>query len=185
MSSTVRLTGADFDAMVASGAFERIGPMKVELIHGELRMMSSAGPIHDDFIDYLTNWSVRQTTRSEFNIRIQSGIVCGDNRPEPDVLWLRPRRYGRTRPTAADVLLLIEVSESSLASDLREKGDMYAAAGVVEYWVVDVANQRVHVMTDPREGCYRDIRIVVPPNPLAPACKTTAILDLQDLFSVT
>ena len=185
MSSTVRLTGADFDAMVESGAFDRIGPMKVELIHGELRMMSPAGSIHDDYINYLTDWSYKATSRDEFQIRVQSGFVCDDNRLEPDLLWLRPRRYGRTRPTATDVLLLIEVSETSLASDLREKADMYAQAGMVEYWVVDVDKQRVHVMTDPRDGCYRDIKIVVPPNPLAPECKPTAALDLQDLFSVS
>jgi Uma2 family endonuclease len=185
MSNAVQLTGAEFDAMVLSGAFERISPKKIELVHGELRMMNPAGPIHDDYVVYLTNWSYKTTDRRDFEIRVQSGIVCDDNRPEPDVLWLRPGRYGRKRPSSADVMLLIEVSESSLASDLREKADLYAHAGIVEYWVVDGENQRIHVMTNPREGCYRDIRVVVPPHPLAPLCKPDARLDLADLFSVS
>lgn len=51
MQTSAKLTGADFDSMVERGAFDRIGPMKIELIHGELRLMNPAGPIHDDHID--------------------------------------------------------------------------------------------------------------------------------------
>ena len=78
----------------------------------------------------------------------------------------------------------IGAQKNSLATDLQEKADLYASAGIVEYWVVDVENQRIHVMADARDGCYRNIRIVFPPNPLAPLCKPTGLLDLADLFSV-
>ena len=61
-----------------------------------------SSPIHDDHIEYLTDWSIRNTTRKDCDIRVQSGFVCDDNRPEPDILWLRPRRYGRTRSMTAD-----------------------------------------------------------------------------------
>lgn len=54
MSMIAKLTGAEFDAMVMRGAFDCIGPKKIELIHGELRFMNPAGPLHDDLIDYLT-----------------------------------------------------------------------------------------------------------------------------------
>ena len=180
-----KLTGSEFDAMVDRGAFDCIEGKKVELIRGELRFMNPAGPIHDDYIDYLTNWSVRSTLDRSANIRVQCGFVCDDNRPEPDVLWLLPRRYGRTRPTARDVLLLIEVSDSSLSSDLQEKADIYAEAGVQEYWVVDVQSSRIHVLSKSDGKSYRKIEIAVAPQFLSPTCSPTAKLDLADLFSVS
>ena len=184
MSTMARLTGAEFDSMVDRGAFDQIGPKKVELIHGELRFINPAGPIHDDHIEYLTDWSVRSTTRSFCNVRVQAGCVCDDNRPEPDVFWLRPKRYGRTRPTAADVMLLIEVSDSSLPSDLQEKSDIYASGGIAEYWVVDVPNQRIHVLSRIENERYRSIKIATPPQALSPICKPDAVLDLSDLFAI-
>ncbi len=180
-----RLTGTEFDAMVDRGAFDCIEGKKVELIRGDLRFMNPAGPIHDDYIDYLNHWSVTSTLKKQANIRVQCGFVCDDNRPEPDILWLQPRRYGRTRPTAKDVMLLIEVSDSSLSSDLQEKADIYAEAGVQEYWVVDVPSSRIHVLSKSDGKSYRKIEITVAPQFLSPTCLPSAKLDLSDLFSVT
>lgn len=180
-----RLTGVEFDAMVDCGAFDCIEGKKVELIRGELRFMNPAGPIHDDYIDYLTKWSVVSTLDKKANVRVQCGFICDDNRPEPDVLWLQPRRYGRTRPTAREVMLLIEVSDSSLSSDLQEKADIYAEAGVHEYWVVDVPSSRIHVLSKSDGKSYRKIEIAVAPQFLSPICLPIAKLDLSDLFSVT
>lgn len=184
MSTFAKLTGAEFDSMVDRGAFDSMSPKKVELIRGDLRIMNPAGPIHGDYINYLTRWSTNQTTESDATISVQNGFVCEDNRPEPDVLWLKPRRYGRMRPTASDVMLLIEVADSSLATDLHEKADLYAESGVAEYWVVDIPGSRLHIMTDSDGETYRSIRVVVPPDEPAPKCKPTANLNLAELFEV-
>lgn len=184
MSILAKITGPEFDSMVERGAFDCIGPKKVELIRGELRFMNPAGPLHDDLIDYLTRWAVNATNQGVANVRVQCGFICDDNRPEPDILWLKPRRYGRTKPTAHDVLLLIEVSDSSLASDLQEKAQIYAQAGVLEYWVVDVHSSRIHRMFDIVDGVYRRIEIVAAPDTLAPHCFPSAILDTHELFEV-
>jgi Uma2 family endonuclease len=184
MSTIAKLTGEEFDAMVLRGAFDCIGPKKVELIDGELVFMNPAGPLHDDLIDYLTRWSVNATSDGSANVRVQCGFVCDDNRPEPDILWLEPRRYGKVKPTAKDVLLLIEVSDSSLANDLQRKADMYASAGVLEYWVVDLNSARIHVMLDSDGKHYRTIEIAVAPKPLSPRCVPNARLNLQELFEV-
>jgi len=184
MSIAAKITGVEFDSMVERGVFSGVRTRKIELIRGELRFMNPAGPIHDDYIDYLTRWSVEQTRATEVNIRVQCGFVCDDNRPEPDVLWLQPRRYGRSRPTAKDVLLLIEVSDSSLDSDLKEKAALYAEAGVLEYWVVDVPSSRIHVMANSDGQAYRNLRIIVPPNPIAPSCRPLSVLGTEELFSV-
>jgi len=179
-----KLSGTDFDAMVGKGAFDAMGPRKIELIRGELRFMNPAGPIHDDHIIYLTRWSHENTTANDASISVQCGFACDDNRPEPDVLWLKPRRYGRMRPTASDVLLLIEVSDSSLATDLQEKADVYAEGGVAEYWVVDVVGARIHVMSQSDGTRYRDISIVTSPNSHAPQCRPPAVLNTSELFDV-
>ena len=184
MSTVARLTGADFDSMVERGAFDQIGPKKVELIHGELRFMNPAGPVHDDYIDYLTRWSCDCTTKKFCTVRVQSGFACDDHRPEPDIFWLQPKRYGATRPVPSNVLLLIEIADSSLNADLREKADLYATAGVIEYWVVDIPNRRVHVMTEIEDNRYRSVEIITPSKSLAPKCKPDAELNLDDLFSV-
>jgi Uma2 family endonuclease len=184
MNITSKITGAEFDSMVERGAFDGMGPRKIELMRGELRFMNPAGPVHDDYIDYLTRWSTDNTTAKIANIRVQCGFICDDNRPEPDIVWLKPRRYGRARPTAADVMLLIEVSDSSLTDDLCEKADIYAESGVVEYWVVDVPACRIHVMSGSDGKHYRTIAIVVPPNPLFPKCRPEAILNTAELFEV-
>ena len=184
MSTIAKLTGAEFDAMVSRGAFDCIGPKKVELIHGELRFMNPAGPLHDDLIDYLNRWSVEATRNGDANIRVQCGFICDDNRPEPDILWLKPRRYGKVKPSSQDVLLLIEVSDSSLAIDLQEKADIYASGGVSEYWVVDLNKARIHVLSESDGRTYRNIEMVAAPTPLAPRCLPAAVLDIAELFEV-
>ncbi|MEM6469926.1 MAG: Uma2 family endonuclease [Planctomycetota bacterium] len=182
MSTTAKLTGVEFDSMVDRGAFDDLEPKKIELIRGELLFMSPAGPVHDDLIDFLTEWSIRNTDRSVSTVRIQSGFNCDDHRPEPDIVWLKPKRYGSRRPTSADVMLLIEVAESSLSSDLREKAEIYAEAGIVEYWVVDIPNRRIHVMSDIQSNRYQSITIHTTSDHLSPQCHAAAKLSIADLF---
>jgi Uma2 family endonuclease len=82
-------------------------------------------------------------------------------------------------------MLLIEVADSSLTTDLQEKADIYAEAGVQEYWVVDVQSSRIHVLSKSDGKTYRKIEIAVAPQFLSPVCSPNANLDLADLFSVT
>lgn len=80
--------------------------------------------------------------------------------PEPDVLVLRARALNV--PTAAEVLLLVEVSDTSLAFDLGRKAALYARHGIPEYWVVDVTNRLhyVHRLPDPATGTWQDRRVL-------------------------
>lgn len=185
MSSTtdqLYITGEQFDRMVDRGAFAAFPPGKIELIHGEIRIMNPAGPVHDDLIEYLDEWSHVSRSATEFRIRVQCSIVVADNRPEPDIAWLAPATRRVQRPTAADIRLLIEVADSSLATDLREKADLYAAGGIAEYWIVDVPNRRIHVMAQPAGGSYQDLRLVPRGQHLSPLCHPSAVLDTGDLF---
>ncbi len=182
MSTVAKLCGSDFDSMVERGAFESLKPMKIELINGELRFMNPAGPIHEAEIEFLTNWSYANTDRREVSIRCQLCINCGDHRPEPDLAWVRKPSSKRVRPTHEDVVLLIEVADSSLAQDLGEKATLYAEHGIPEYWGVDIVGKKVHVHREPHARHYRSIDEFMIPASISPHCQSQARLDLTELF---
>lgn len=86
------------------------------------------------------------------------------------------------RPTHRDVLLLVEVAESSLPQDLGEKARLYAEHDVPEYWVVDIVGQKVHVHREPRNGHFRSIDVFNCPSSISPLCQVQAKLELVELF---
>jgi len=184
MSTTAKLSGTDFDRMVQRGAFVDLEPIKVELIHGELRFMNPAGPVHEGEIEYLTNWSYANSNRDAISIRVQSSINCGDHRPEPDLVWYRRSHTKRNRPTHSDILLLIEVADSSLEQDLGEKALLYAQHGILEYWVVAIESEQIYVHHNPQDGRYQTIQRVEKPDWLAPLCLPAARLSLTELFDL-
>jgi len=185
MSTGLHLTSDEFDRMVECGAFDHLN-RKIELLRGELREINPAGPLHDDLITYLTNWSVLAASKESILVTSQTGLDLAElsSRPEPDLLWLRRARYCDRHPSAADVKLAIEVADSSLDTDLKEKGTLYADAGIVEYWIVDAKGQCVHVFRQPRDGTYTDRSIFNRGETLSPLVAKDAVLDLNDLFAV-
>lgn len=180
MSTTLRLTPDEYDRMIANGAFEGI-ERKIELIRGELRQMSPADPVHED-IDFLNRWSTQVTTAEDCVVRVQNSIDLNDSRPEPDVTWLKPGRHASRRPLPGDVLLLIEVANSSLPTDLNETAELYAEFGVAEYWVVDVKAECIHVFSRPDKCQFQSRDTARKSESLSPQCKPSAVLNLSDLF---
>lgn len=183
MSTSLHLSIADYDRMVAEGAFDHLN-RKIELIRGELREMNPAGPFHDDLIEFLTRWSYQVVDDRDMRIRVQTGLSLAgqQSRPEPDLMWVRAARYRQSHPTANDVKLAIEVSDSSLQVDLIEKASLYAEAGIPEYWIVDAQGKCVHVFREPEAGkyCSRSVsKVGEQLSPIAP-CRTP--IDLKDLF---
>jgi Uma2 family endonuclease len=160
MSTVTHLTIAEYDRMIAAGAFDPREQNRLELIYGELREMTPIGSEHEVIVDYLNEWSIRELPRGKVWVRVQNsiGIPILDSAPEPDLTWVTRRDYRRGRPTAEDVLLVIEVSESTLRFDLGKKAGLYAAAGICDYWVVDVADHSIVVHRDPAGGRYREVR---------------------------
>ncbi|MGO8688479.1 MAG: Uma2 family endonuclease [Thermoguttaceae bacterium] len=159
MSTIAHLTLAQYDRMIAAGVFDQGQRRRLEFIHGEIREMNPIGSRHEEIVDWLTVWSVDNLPRKEVRVRIQNsiGLPALESAPEPDVAWVVQRSYSRGRPVAEDVLLVIEVAESSLAVDTGEKADLYAAAGIADYWVVDVAAERIEVRREPLSGRYQSI----------------------------
>jgi Uma2 family endonuclease len=160
MSTVTHLTIAEYDRMIAAGAFDPREQNRLELIHGELREMTPIGSEHEVIVDFLTEWSFSKLPRKKVWVRVQNsiGIPALDSAPEPDLAWVARRDYSRGRPTAKDVLLVIEVSESTLRFDLGAKAELYATAGISDYWVVDIAAHSVVVHRDPVDGRYCSVR---------------------------
>nr|WP_161501134.1 Uma2 family endonuclease [Rhodopirellula sp. SM50] len=181
MSATLKLSVPEYEQMIARGAFAGLD-RKIEFIGGELREMSPAGPVHDDYIEFLLAWAAGLVSKNECRIRCQSGLRVGDSVPEPDFALLAPKRYGRNRPTADDVLLLVEVADSSLTYDLGEKAQLYARHGIREYWVVDVDGRTLHRHIDPTNGSYQMISRHDRHSTVSPAFHPSLKLPLSDLF---
>ncbi len=183
MITTLHLTLAEYDHMVKLGAFDRIA-RKIELIRGELTEMNPAGPIHDDLITYLNNWSARHCDPSKTQITSQTGLDLPDleSRPEPDLMWIRAARYRNGHPKAEDVQLAIEVSYSSLSYDLDTKRRLYAEAGLQEYWIVDAQASCIHVHREPQDGDYQQRFVKTAEHTLSPLTQPSAVLNLSDLF---
>ena len=184
MSNALRLSVAEYDQIAERGAFDDLG-RGVELLFGEICQMNPAGPVHDDIIEYLNHWSMQNTDPELVRVRIQSGLKIAelDSRPEPDVVWIRKGNYRHSHPTAADVWLLIEVSESSLETDRSTKVELYSKAGIREYWIVDARNSVIHVNRDPTFTGYQSMESFAVGDTIAPQAFPGIKLGLSDLFT--
>ena len=182
MSSSLRLTVDDYEKMIANGAFNGLA-RRLEFVHGEIREMNPAGPYHYDYIAFLSRWSMSNVQAHESEVQIQSAILLGDSLPEPDIMWLQPKRYGGQRPRGSDALLIIEVADTSLQYDLGEKAMIYAQAGILDYWVVEIASHAVHQHRQPSADGYSEVRKFDRTEIVRPLFKPDADLVLEDLFS--
>jgi Uma2 family endonuclease len=157
MSTIARFSLAEYDRMIECGAFDEGRPRRLELIRGEIREMTPPGPLHEDVLDRLVEWSYENRPKRRVRIRVQNsiGIPELDTAPQPDLAWVARRDYGRRRPTVDDVLLLIEVSGSTLKFDRGLKAALYAEAGIADYWIVNTRDRVIEVYRNPQEGRYR------------------------------
>lgn len=158
MSTTAKFTLDEYERMIRSGALDK---RRLELIRGEIREMSPIGPEHEDAVDQLTDWSTQEPVKKKVGLRVQNSISLPglETAPQPDIVWVERGRYRRTRPAASDVLLLIEVADSSLNDDRGEKLELYAMAGVAEYWIVNLIDRCIEVCRDPEGAQYRTARV--------------------------
>ena len=150
------ITLAMYDRMIAAGVFDPAEAHRVELIGGELHMMSPIGDRHADAVAFLTRWSGQQADSSRMLVWVQNplSIPGSESAPQPDIAWVTLRRYADRRPLPEEVSLLIEVADTSLEFDTSVKASLYAAAGIADYWVVDLVSRAVIVFREPRSGGY-------------------------------
>ena len=118
---------------------------RTELIEGEIIDMAPIGSAHADVVTLLTKHLLRAVGDSAV-VRTQLPVrLSTRSEPQPDVAMVRvkPAGYRSAHPSAGDVLLLIEVSDTTLRYDLGVKARLYATHGIAEYWVVDLVADRV------------------------------------------
>lgn len=132
---------------------------RVELIEGEIVDMTPIGSHHAGSVKRIVAF-FRARMGNEVVLSVQDPVALRDGlEPQPDVMLLRFREdfYTDSHPTSAEVLLLVEVADSSVAYDRMEKADLYAANDVVEYWLVDLTKQAILVHTSPSALGYRSV----------------------------
>jgi len=157
---------------------------RVELIEGEIIEMAPIGSTHAGVVNFLQRKFDR--TIGELGVvAVQQPLHLGDrSEPQPDLMLLLPREdlYRNSHPTAAEVLLLIEVSDSTLRFDRGDKAALYARHGVRECWIVDLPNRQVHTLQAPAKGLYQSTTVLQPPGSLTPSALREMHIDLAELF---
>lgn len=161
MSTIARFSLAEYDRMIACGAFDAGKPRRLELIQGEIREVTPPGPEHEASVDWLAEWSIENAPKRKAQVRVQNSIGLPEieTAPQPDVAWVVRRDYRRRRPLSSEVLLLIEVSDSTLEYDRGEKARLYAEAGIADYWIVNIPARAIEVHREPQRGRYRSVTV--------------------------
>lgn len=143
---------------------------RVELIEGEILQMAPIGGRHVWCVIRLTELFKRLPSERAF-VSVQNPLhLAPGSEPQPDITLLRPSADASPTalPRPADVLLLIEVADTSLGYDREVKVPLYAAAGIREIWIVDLQGDRLRVYREPDAGEYRRIEILARGAALAP-----------------
>ena len=153
------LTIEDYHRLVDDGLLA--ADAHVELIDGEIVDMSPIGRRHAVRVAYISRVFTLRLGDVAF-VWSQNPIHLGiRSEPEPDVALLRPRSdfYEGKDPEADDVLLVIEVADSSVEYDRRRKAPLYARHGIPEYWLVNLVDRHVAVYRDPAPNGYASVHV--------------------------
>ncbi len=140
---------------------ERTGflPEPYELINGEIYEKRTVDPPHSITLMLMAAWFEQLFGR--LFVRTQDPINLKDqeNKPEPDIVVLRREvtAYALEHPGPDDIILIAEISDSTIVFDLNVKSSIYARAGIKEYWVCDIPNRRIVIHQDPSQTGYQKI----------------------------
>lgn len=158
---------------------------RVELIEGEIIDMAPQGTHHAEILRRLARL-LFLAAGDRVTVQTQCPVRLDDfSEPEPDFALLKRRKegYPTSHPGAADTLLLVEVSHSSLGFDRNRKLPLYARHGIPEYWIVDIAAARLHIFHSPREGQYTQTASTGQPAAIALQRMPELRIDLTGLFA--
>ncbi len=176
-----RISAELYRKMVATGDLTKND--RVELIEGDILTMAPIGSRHAAASVRINKLLVRGVGDAA-EVAIAGPLKLGAfSEPQPDVVLLRPRPdYAQRIPEPADVLLVIEISDSTLSFDQSTKLALYARNGIEEYWVVDVAAELVFVYRNPVEAGYAERLEVSGTAMISPRSLPQLRLDVRDLF---
>jgi Uma2 family endonuclease len=184
-TSTVprKFTAVEFVQMYEAGILAE--SERVELLEGEIFTMSPIGPLHMGIVNRLTRLLVRQAG-DDGVVSVQNSVLLDPHSlPQPDFALLKPRAddYTKSHAQPADVLLLIEVAQTSLAHDRRKKLPLYAAAGVPEVWIVNLNQKQIEQFSQPHGRQYKQHTVVLRGEAIAASLLPAVAFGVDQLFS--
>ena len=153
MQTQVKWSVDDYHKMIEAGILD---DRKVELLTGEIIPMAPEGPPRTYYGGSLAD-QFRDKLKGRALVRAGRPITLADSEPEPDVALVKGdwNAYRFRHPYAEDVLLAIEISESSLSKDLKLKRAVYAAAGIKDYWIHNLKDSELIIFRESRDGDYQ------------------------------
>jgi Uma2 family endonuclease len=178
-----RLTVDDYYRMAEVGV---LAPdARVELIDGEIVDMPPIGSPHSGTSTWLHRQLISDVGDKAIVASQSTTLILGRySAPQPDLMLLRPRAdcYRRSNPTAKDVLLVVEVSESTLPYDRKIKAPLYARHGIAEMWIVNLRDRELLCMRQPRLHGYGETQTIKAPGLVPIATLGEVRVDLSGLF---
>lgn len=143
-----RFSVAEYHDMLRRGIIRE--QENVELLEGCLVRGEEMNPPHSSTLNLLRR-ALTPRLPAAWDNRVQDAVTLSDSEPLPDYAVMRYRAdaYATRHPGPGDIGLLVEVADSSLADDRVDKQRMYARAGIVEYWIVNIPDRQIEVYTDP------------------------------------
>jgi Uma2 family endonuclease len=156
----------------------------IELINGEITNMSPTGFSHAGSLKYLNNFFNRLLSENTL-VSIQDPLQLNEfSEPEPDLILLKsaPDFYKHRHPNASDVLLLIEISDSSLSFDRTEKLQLYAEHNIIEYWIVNLNEKCLEVYRQPKGNFYQQRLVLTSSEYIQPLQFSNVNLKISDIF---
>ena len=177
-------TRAECAAFEATGLWDQ---QKLELIEGELIDKMSKKRPHTNTHTLFLGWLFQAFEADRVNVETPIDVSPEDNptsEPVPDVIVLnRPTwEIDRDNPQPAELLLVVEVADSSLRFDLATKAGLYARAAIADYWVFDVPGRRLIVHRDPEGGRYRSVQAYSEHESVAPLAAPGIELKVASVF---
>lgn len=158
---------------------------RLELLEGEIIQKMTQNPPHTTSLSLSLVALESAFAGRGYFVRIQAPIsLPGDSEPEPDLAVVAgcPRDYQTQHPVAANVLLLVEVSDTTLGFDRRRKAAAYAAAGIREYWIVNVIDRQLEVHRDPSGSAYGLVTVHAPTDSVSLLGAPQATIPVADLL---
>jgi len=178
---TRKFTADEYERLVELGIFGE--NERLELIGGDIVEMAPIGHRHAACASKLHLLFDEGLRRRAFVWGHGPARLAIDSVPEPDLALLRSRSYQTGAPRPEDVMLIVEVAESSLRYDRTVKLRLYARAGIAEYWIVDVAGAAIESYGSPQADGYRERRRASRGERLAPAVFPDVVISIDDVFA--
>jgi Uma2 family endonuclease len=177
-----RFTADQYLRMIDTGILAKGD--RVELIEGEILEMGPTGPPHGAGLANLNRLLVLGVGSGAIVMPGATVRLSALSAPEPDLMLLRPRQgsYRDRYIEPGDVLLIVEVSDTSLRRDRELKLPLYARAGIPEVWIADVQDQRVEVYRSPGPGAYASVRRIGQGESIAPVAFPDLVISVDEVF---